>query len=118
MQLGDSCLWPANVPLSDTAHIPYLFSLPRISSFLLLFKQACPELETQESQVVSRQRCWKKHKYAEKLPSFQPQWAYSKAADNVIDNTDTSEFQLYGTNSAPAGPIRLVFLTCETCTTA
>lgn len=87
MQLGDSCLWPASVPLSDTAHITYLFSLPCISSFLLLFKQACPEPETQESQGASRQRCWKKHKYAEKLPNSQPQWAYRKAADNVIDNT-------------------------------
>lgn len=90
VQLGDSCLWPASLPFSDTAYIPYLFSLPRIAPFPLFFKQACPEQDTQERQPVSSQRYWKKGKYAEKPLSSQPQWAYSKAGHSVTDNTDTS----------------------------
>lgn len=79
MQLGDTFLWPASLPLSDTAYTPYLFSLPPISSFPLSFKQAYPEPETQESQPVSMQRYWKKGEYVEKLLSSQPRWAHSKA---------------------------------------
>lgn len=90
-QLGDSCLWPASLPLSDTAHIPYLFPClvfhpSPFSSNQIKF----PEPDTQESQPVSSQRYWKKGKYAEKFPSSQTQWPYSKVGHNVIDNTDTS----------------------------
>jgi len=37
-----------------TAYIPYCFSPPNISPFLLSFIQAYPDQDTQESQPVSR----------------------------------------------------------------